>query len=302
MKKSLIALAVLAASGAALAQSNVTIYGVADVWLGTVDTGVSQSQINDGGVAGSRLGFKGSEDLGGGLKANFVLEQGLDLPSGAATGFSRESSVGLSGGFGAVKIGRFTTAYDDVSGAATHGFDSELAAANYIWASVGYTARPNQGIRYDFPDMGAFSGAVSYSMDTIAGAGSDSVTSVSFKYTDGPVMVGFGYQDENATDTQFTRLNGTYDFGAFKVLAGYGRVDAAGVKSTDYSLGADVPLASNFVLSAGYASSKTAGVKTDGWNVVGAYVLSKRTTVYGGYVSTDGALDKAYAVGINHSF
>ena len=76
MKKTLIALAVLAASGAAMAQSSVTLYGVADVWFGstkaTVDgVGQRQTVINTSGVNGSRFGLKGTEDLGNGLKAIF---------------------------------------------------------------------------------------------------------------------------------------------------------------------------------------------------------------------------------------
>ncbi|MDO9203061.1 MAG: porin, partial [Hydrogenophaga sp.] len=112
MKKSLIALAVLAASGAAMAQSSVTLYGIADVVIHK-DKGASAA-LASGGVSGSRLGFKGTEDLGGGLKANFVLEQGLQLDTGAigdgtaktaGQAFSRQSYVGLSGGFGEVKLG-----------------------------------------------------------------------------------------------------------------------------------------------------------------------------------------------------
>ena len=74
MKKSLIALAVLAASGASFAQSTATVYGIADLWIGSNDTGAtSTTTIGSGGVNGSRWGLKGSEDLGGGLKANFKL-------------------------------------------------------------------------------------------------------------------------------------------------------------------------------------------------------------------------------------
>ena len=80
MKKSLIALAVLAASGAAMAQSSVTLYGVADVVIHK-DADVS-AKMTSGGVSTSRWGVKGSEDLGGGLSANFNFEQGLDLTNG----------------------------------------------------------------------------------------------------------------------------------------------------------------------------------------------------------------------------
>ena len=109
MKKSLIALAVLAASGAAMAQSSVTLYGRVDASIGsTKDTvsGVSTTKLFNGsdvGLTGSRWGMKGSEDLGGGLMANFVLENRFNVDDGTTAGqFLGDAYVGLSGGFGAV--------------------------------------------------------------------------------------------------------------------------------------------------------------------------------------------------------
>ena len=84
MKKTLIALAVLAASGAAFAQSSVSLYGIADIAL-TKAKGTS-AQLTSGGVSTSRLGFKGTEDLGGGLKAIFLFEEGIDLTTCALKG------------------------------------------------------------------------------------------------------------------------------------------------------------------------------------------------------------------------
>ena len=118
MKKSLIALAVLAASGAAMAQSSVTLYGVADAGVTYLNGADNWSGVTSGNNLTSRLGFRGTEDLGGGLKANFVLEGGFNLDNGdGASGyagakagegfqFKRRSTVGLSGGFGEVRMGR----------------------------------------------------------------------------------------------------------------------------------------------------------------------------------------------------
>ncbi|MDO9200708.1 MAG: porin, partial [Hydrogenophaga sp.] len=128
MKKSLIAIAVLTVAGAASAQSSLNLYGVADVWVGKTKNG--DTQLGSGGLAGSRLGFKGTEDLGGGLKAHFNLEQAISLDTGAnveaGSAFSRQANVGLSGGFGTVKLGRSFSAFDDINGAANSGFDSDL--------------------------------------------------------------------------------------------------------------------------------------------------------------------------------
>mgnify|MGYP006202297857 CR=1 FL=1 len=112
--KKIVAVSLVLASGAAFAQSSVTLYGIADMNIASrksADTGERTTQVNSSGIYESRIGFKGSEDLGGGLKANFQLEQGIAMNTGATNGFSRQSWVGLSGGFGAVKLGRALTAF-----------------------------------------------------------------------------------------------------------------------------------------------------------------------------------------------
>ncbi|MBV5298281.1 MAG: porin, partial [Rhodoferax sp.] len=141
MKKSLIALAVMAASGASFAQSSVSVYGLADIWFGSVKvdlpngSSTTTTKLDSGGVNTSRWGLKGSEDLGGGLKANFKLEQAIALDTGAASGFSRYAYVGFSGGFGEVKLGKTGTAYDEVNGSANAVFNSALSAENFVWTN-----------------------------------------------------------------------------------------------------------------------------------------------------------------------
>ncbi len=313
MKKSLIALAVLAASGAAMAQSSVTLYGVADLWFGSVNSaGVSTTQLTSGGVAQSRFGFKGSEDLGGGLKANFLLEQGFNLDTGVADAgqaFSRQSYVGFSGGFGEVKFGKVWTAYDDITGAANSGFDSALSPNAGIWKSGGYNANPSNGFYYAAPAMGPVSAAVSYSLDEKSATGIQS-TAFNVVYAAGAVMAGVAYQVDEAYATsdknKFTRLNASYDLGVAKLLANYGIADLAGAKTNEWSIGANVPVTKALTLSAGYARSTddlVVDVTRTGFSVVGAYSLSKRTLVYGGVrVNGDAADVKVYAVGVNHSF
>jgi predicted porin len=306
MKKSLIALAVLSSvAGFAQAQSSVSVYGIVDAVLHK-DKG-SPAALTSGGVSGSRLGFKGTEDLGGGLKANFLLEQGFAVDTGttaAGQSFSRQSYVGLSGGFGEIKLGKIWTAYDDISGATNPVFDSVLSS-NIVWASTGYVANPSNGIYYASPTFGGVSGAFSTNLKE---GKSDQSTAFHVQYNGGPVYAGFGYQkDTTATgDTKFTRLNGSYDLGAAKILAGYGNVKAGSAKTTDLSIGADVPLGANVVLSAGYASSKADGSeRSQGVGLGVAYLLSKRTTVYGGFLDTKKSAsspDQRYGFGLKHTF
>ncbi len=328
MKKSLIALAVLAASGASFAQSSVTVYGIADIWFGSIKapdevTGksVTKTVLNSGGVSTSRWGLKGTEDLGGGLKANFLLEKGILLDSGAekGNGFDRQSYVGFSGGFGEIKLGNVYTAYDDINGAANSAFDSALAPTAHGAAAVSdsYNYSPRNNIYYASPNMGGFSGAFSYGLgeNNTPSLSASSVTSLHVKYEGGPLYVGFGYQNETpqggGDSAAFKRLNATYDFGVAKLLAGWAKVDEGQASITDYQIGVDVPLSAALAVSAGYARSSDNSFLGDGertgLGLALSYTMSKRTSVYGGLHRTttkdNGEADvNIFAVGVRHAF
>lgn len=303
MKKSLIALAVLAASGAAMAQSSVTLYGVADIWFGSVKSqeldlvtgalvGERQTVLESGGVSGSRWGIKGSEDLGGGLKANFNLEQGIALDTGAAAGvqFNKQAYVGFSGGFGEVKLGRTGTAYDDVRGANNNTFDSALTATG-LMGTFGINGVPSNGLYYATPAMGGFSAAVSYALgeDKTATNSAGSLWSLNAKYAAGPFTAIFAHQVEKGGTTfkanafnallelaevdpatfvgyvgekaTYNLLSGSYDLGVVKLLAFYETAKFAvpgidNIKAKDLQLGVDIPLSSAMTLAVGVAQGK----------------------------------------------
>lgn len=226
MKKSLIALAVLAASGASMAQSSVTLYGVADAFAGSrsdksrvgagAETKVTQGRIDGSGMSSSRWGLKGAEDLGGGMKAIFTLESGFDISTGvnantagnSAAGapsvlFGRQAFVGVNGGFGTVALGRQYTAYDTLRGATNNVYDTNtFATTNTIWATglVDYSNRTNNAISYTSPVFGGFSGAVVYGFGEDKSAASDASnsTSLHIKYANGPLTVGYAHQREKA--------------------------------------------------------------------------------------------------------
>jgi predicted porin len=339
MKKTLVALAALAAVGTASAQSTVTLYGVADVWLGSQKvetrpngnvafTGVRQNLLNSGGYNGSRFGFRGTEDLGGGLKANFVLEQGINVDTGAPVDstrqFNRQAYVGFSGGFGEVRLGRQYTAYDTLRAATNHSFDTAFAVTGSVWGKgiADYTSRVDNQITYISPDFSGFSGALTYGLgeNKTATTSATDKMALHLKYAAGPLLVGVAYQKEeqsNTVDRTYTLLAGSYDFGMAKVTAGFNRAkqDMAG-KDDEYQLGVDFPVAPNARIALGYAHAKkknTAGAslgKTDGYSVTGYYDLSKRTRLYAGlrnYQDKNAAGVKTekgilYAIGVRHSF
>ena len=321
MKKSLIALAVLAASGATFAQSTVTIYGLLDANINSTKSGnVTNTNIDSGGIQTSRFGLKGSEDLGGGLKANFKLESGINIDTGRAgsytnpyTGasstsvFSRQSWVGVSGEFGEIQLGKMWTPYDDLQGLGAAAFNANIfAPAAYVWQSNGYNDRPGNSIYYATPNFGGFSGAVMYSLgeNKTATTSAGNITSFRIGYEGGPVAVGLGYQTEKTSGAapataKFTQLNGSYDLGVAKLLAAYGNVkDAGGIpKTNEYQIGVDFPVSSALTLSAGYATSKSTGLKAltpggstetkgNGLGLGALYALSKRTNLYAGLNNT----------------
>lgn len=365
MKKSLIAMAVLAASGVASAQSSVTLYGLADVFVGstrvkTSGTGLATSQrqtvVDGSGFNTSRFGLKGSEDLGGGLKANFVLEGGYDISTGAANNyvnpfgaagnsspstFGRQSWVGVSGGFGELKLGKMWTPYDEVKGSGAGAFDANIfAPANGVWLSNSYQDRPGNSIYYSTPNFGGLSAAASYSFgeNRTATVDAGSIVSANIQYAGGPFAVALSHQQEKPTDAQaaakFTQLNGSWDFRVVKLLAAYGQVrnsttglfvPATGTpptvtpiavrKSQEVQVGVDVPLGA-VTVSGGVSRAKltlaTGGgeITSTGVGVAAKYDLSKRTFLYTGLqlakneaaVGNGEIKTDTFAVGVQHKF
>jgi len=312
MKKSLVALAVLAASGAAMAQSTVTLYGVADIFLANSKAGVGAASLtttvlNSGGVSGSRWGLKGSEDLGGGLKANFQLESGFDISTGASQQgalFGRQAYVGFSGGFGSVNLGRQYSAYDSLRGATNNTYDSAVATTATVWGAgvADYTGRVNNAIRYDSPNMGGFSAAVMVGLgedNATVGSTASSNTSLQLKYAAGPLLVGFAYQDQKAAalagaasvSTTYSMLAGSYNFGVANVVAGFNTAKVGTLKDNEFQLGANFPVGAAANVAVGYTSATgdnngVTTVNATGYSIAGYYSLSKRTSLYAGWNKT----------------
>ena len=233
MKKSLIALAVLAASGAAMAQSSVTMFGVADAGVTYYNGAKNWTGVTSGNNLTSRLGFRGVEDLGGGLKAGFWLEGGLNLDNGdgasgfagavpnANTGFmfKRRSTVGLEGGFGEVRMGRELTAAYNAT-ARYDVFGSVGVGASQLWndggivdsvgninqngpaplgtAAVSTNQRVSNALTYISPNFSGFKVGVNYGFGEVAGKNSESrYMGAGLMYDNGPISVGLGLERLN---------------------------------------------------------------------------------------------------------
>lgn len=320
MKKSLIALAVLAASGAAMAQSTVTLYGRVDASLGAIEntvTGVSTTSLFNGsaaGLTGSRWGMKGTEDLGGGLKVNFALENRFNVDDGTSAGqFLGDAYVGFSGGFGAVTLGRTYSVYDSAKAVsvASNVFDSSFTANTM----PSYEVRGTNQIKYMSSNFSGFSFGGSVALKESNVAGTENTNSLAAFYARGPLSVALGMQTRAVGDNIV--LSGNYDFGVASVSAGYSTFDAnnAGDDANGVTVGVTVPMGA-VKLSAGYSAGETetqAGAKVTDLTSFGlgaTYSLSKRTTLYAGYndsktenaagVKTVGT--RLYAAGVRHDF
>lgn len=338
MKKHLIAAAVVSAFAAPAMAQNVSVYGVLDVGYNYTDTDVTggNSALNENSLVTSRLGFRGSEDLGGGLKAEFQLEGKLQptngelgKTSGETSGsnlFDRESWVGLAGNFGAVRVGR-----SDVTD--VHNIDSKVSQLGNLGLISTNSGDLAKTIRYSTPSFKGFSAQIGYaSPDSRTTSGTaentiNSVSSVYLAYEAGPLGLYIG-QDEkkiSATlDQKQTTIGAKYDFGMASVGLVYGsRDNAAASSSTAYTTSATgkdldmtvlsvaVPLSNGYKLHAAYESQDLDGsdAAADFSSVTLAVTksLSKRTSLYAAFISTDKDLNtendsKSYTVGVVHSF
>ena len=362
MKKTLIALAAFSSiAGVAHAQSSVTLYGLADANVGSysdtvrtagVSTKTTQTKIDSGGMNTSRFGMRGVEDLGGGLNAVFSLEGGINVDTGATNSgslFGRQAFVGVNGGFGTVTLGRHLTAYDALRGATNHSDNAILFSYSQLRAVysngvdsnngvMDYASRSSNSLAYTSPSFGGFSGAL------VLGTGEDKTASVKasrnnsfhLKYANGPLLVGYAYQNEKfntgsqladpgsptgAGDGQrdYNLFGASYDFGVAKITGSYqaakqknSLLPAKDDKSKSFQAGVTIPFGAA-AISAGYVRSKTddLGLKAQGFSLFGTYSLSKRTALYAGGLTrkldlaagADGTEKSTIvAAGLRHSF
>lgn len=293
MQKKLIALAVAGlVSGGAFAQSNVTIYGVADVSFDLVKTSGSATNTNTGNYSrvstnGSLLGFKGSEALGNGLNANFQFETAIDQDSVVGLiGGKRDTFVGLSGSFGDIKLGTLTTptralgtAMDVNAGSTGIGDNKALidGANNASLAgAVSFDTRQNNTVMYTSQNYSGFSGAFAYvsgenkTTNAMAGTAAqlDGKTyDLGLTYNNGPILAGLTYANAKAGDTansqsKNTRLAGKYNFGQgdVRLLWNQAKVstNVAWAKVNTWGLGGSFNATPNGKLIAQYINSRDA--------------------------------------------
>lgn len=297
-------------SGQAHAQSNVTIYGIVDSGIEMINhasTAGGVSRISSGNLSGSRIGFRGTEDLGGGLKAVFVLESGYSVDTGASLQsnrlFGRQSYVGLRGEWGALMVGRQNSLMLDW-------MSKYNTMDNATWSSKvhdgAFSDRIDNAIKY-VGKFGAFEGAAYYSTGyntypaANANKGELADTTVvgrqygfGGQYKSGGFKAGIVYDQKNGqslatradTDKHLT-FGASYKIGATEILGGYliRRQNTAPASSirTDLSwIGAKYRVSAPLELSASLYHTDVKRSNQDPTSIITMvrYSLSKRTDLY----------------------
>ncbi|TAM18597.1 MAG: porin [Pandoraea sp.] len=306
-----VALVMLAFGAMAHAQSSVSLYGLADAFVGEVHPAGATGnawQVGSGGMTTSYWGMSGSESLGGGLKAVFTLESFYRINSGQAGSFpgqsffGRNAFAGLSGHFGEVTLGR-NTAPLFVSTLLFNPFGnsfvfSPIVVHSYLDSAMGAASLQSDtaiddSVQYRTPEIGGLSGALLYSNAGVAGHAGQANYSANLLYFAGPFSATAAVQTlhtaslflNGATAQTAWLIGGAYRFGAIKLYAQYERVENnSHVTDDSAQVGASARIGPGSLLASWAGTRRRPAVgSTLRWSSVALgydYPLSKRTDLY----------------------
>ncbi|MGA7179155.1 MAG: porin [Thiobacillaceae bacterium] len=333
MQKKLIALALASAFAAPAfaATSNVDIYGIVNMSLNSVtsNTGADRSLSLVSNV--SRLGFKGSEDLGGGLAAIWQLEANLQPDNQIGYTTLRDSFVGLKSNFGTVLAGTHDTPLKMLGRSVDNFGDTMADSRNILGANAFgpgiqgasiFDIRSKNTIAYVTPDFSGLSAVLAYVTDHQAAVATkcalasgldcnkNDAWSGLVQYANGPIYLGGGYEKHNVvsgfagSNHDIWRLVGSYTLGDFKLGAQYDHQDdnlsPHVFKRDGYGVFGNYTLG-NIVLKANYLKANkidgTPSSDADQWTLGADYNLSKRSTVYAYYAKVNNSANSAYGLG-----
>lgn len=338
---------------AAGAQAQVKVYGYLDVGFGSyedfgfndatdsVTSAERTTRVESGNLMTSFIGFSGSEDLGGGLKAEFALEsfigvdQGADIKNIAQGFWGRASWVGLSGDFGRVILGQYDNAFFTM-GLSYNPFGSSMvfsptmvsyySFAGFKGASLGYDTGWVNSITYETPNLSGFTASLQVApKETTAGGDAKNHYALSAAYNAGPLSVMGVYTNTGDTgNAYFDRQKNfgfgvSYDFGVAKLMGQYSQVKSYENGESDgkvkfFQIGATIPVTSagNVLVSYGQTKYEAEGggdAKLKQFSLGYDHSLSKRTGVYAALTNkklSDFGVDddsaNTFAVGVRHSF
>lgn len=340
MKHKILAIALVSALPlVAQAQTSVTMYGLVDASIGVENNDApgtsSRTVVTSGSQSSSRIGFRGTEDLGNGLKALFNIEAGVAVDTGATDSnmFQRRAVVGLQGAFGTVTVGREYGPIAAVAGASDtlgQGFyGSNLAA----FGTNRLTRRLSNSVNYQSNSLSGFTLRAAYGAGERSVDPSGDVTGVALEYANAGLYIGAGYQNverlATGDDKEYNAGIG-YKFGDFEVRAGYLAADPEtgilpSAKYEQKNAGVSYGFGANRVFLNYQQQELASGAEGKAVTVAYTYTLSKRTNVYASYAklrnnnngvfaltsaagtlalpaTAFGADPQVYNVGVRHSF
>jgi len=314
MKKALLSAAVAAIIAAPAAQAGVTIYGQMHLSIDQIDPDGAAKSGTSVFSRDSRIGFKGTEDLGNGMSAIWQVETAVRIDDSSAQNWaSRNSFIGLKGGFGTILAGNHDTPYKRAmySGGIEVIGDSLIKMKNLSGAD---DVRAKNTVMYISPDMSGFSLAAAGVTKEAVGSDLTDGYSLAAMYKNGGLRMGLGYEDNLGSWEE--KVVGTigYSFGDLGVAAFYAQQkDSTGSKgdqdimavSGSYKFG-------NNKIGAIYTQNDEDGAsKKDGWGVGLTHSMSKRTTAYLAYADSENGLNansgytgagSGFSLGMVHKF
>ncbi|OON64017.1 hypothetical protein B0920_11950 [Massilia sp. KIM] len=276
------------------AQTNVQVYGLIDASFGVEDSDApgekSRTVVQSGTQSSSRVGFRGTEDLGNGLKALFNIEAGLatDTGLGDSSLFQRRSVVGLQGSFGTVTVGReysplnFVAAGGDILGQGFYGTNLASFGTNRL------TRRLSNSVNYRSNQMNGFTLNAGYSAGERQTDPSGDLQGASLEYANGGLFLAAGYHNVERLATGDDKEYGFgagFKFGDFEVKGSYLVADQTGAnnKYEHKNIGASYATGANkFFLNFQQQEIET-GAKGNAVTLAYTYTLSKRTNIYSTY-------------------
>lgn len=312
--KHLLLLPFVGVAGASFAQSSVTLFGIVDATIAYGRGSIAhRTQMLRGGLNSNRLGFRGVEDLGGGLSAQFWLESGMNVddgtgqssntnnqvsgatPAGGLT-FNRRSTVSLAGNWGEVRLGRdYVPQYWNQIVGDPFGNVGVGASVNYIANISGVTnTRASNMISYFSPKgLGGLAVQASHyrgeNPSNVANADDGNGSGIRVVYEAGPLVVGAAWgRTEYATgDATQTNFAAAYDFRVVKVMATLNRDKTGDVKARGGVVGVSVPVGpGEFKASySQYRLDSAADPEAKQFAVGYVHNLSKRTALYATYAT-----------------
>jgi predicted porin len=326
----------LAAGAGAHAQTNVTIYGIADAALVSESGGAAghQTKITSGAASASRIGFRGTEDLGNGMSAFFTLETGVKLDTGeldaANTIFNRQAFVGIKTKAGAVALGRQYTPYHLTLTSVADPFGTGYAGTSKnLFPDNGTNVRTSNTITYTSPTVSGVHAELAYSAGEQSELSAGRQFGGALDYAQGPLRVRLAYNSKN-TDVAATGVNhdlgrnvllgANYDFkwiklyGAFEVDKGFNSATLGnannpygGAKPTPSTDGREILLGfsapvgpGTLMFSTQHKDDRTRfNQDAHAWGIGYLYALSKRTGLYAAYAHIDNKNGAGYTVANN---